>query len=57
MRPRLTLFTCALLAASALAAQAQTPAAAGGADLSGVWRGRPLMSVSMTDTGANLRGK
>ena len=58
MRHRLLLFTCAALAASALAAQAQTPAAAGGvADLSGVWRGRPLMSVSMTDTGAKLRGK
>lgn len=57
MRDRLVLVTCVLLGMSALVPlQAQTPSAPV-PDLSGTWRGRPLMSVSMTDTGGKLRGK
>ena len=54
--------TSALLGMFALAPplaaslHAQAPAA-GVPDLSGAWRGQPLMSVSTVDAGAKLRGK
>ncbi len=59
MRCCLPLFTCALLGAllcSPLSAQGPRDASTI-PDLSGAWRGQPLMSVSTTDPGGRARGK
>jgi len=57
MRCPLLGVTSLVLGMSVLAPlRAQTPAA-GVPDLSGAWRGQPLMSVSTVDAGGKLRGK
>ena len=53
-------FICVMSALLATSAggplHAQAPAA-GVPDLSGAWRGQPLMSISMVDSGGKMRGK
>jgi hypothetical protein len=49
-------FSVLLSVSALLPAAAQAPPA-GIPDLSGTWRGQPLMSVSMADSGGKMRGK
>jgi hypothetical protein len=60
MDMRRSSFICVMSALLAISAadplHAQAPAA-GVPDLSGAWRGQPLMSISMVDSGGKMRGK